>query len=41
MRLIITIFMCLALSGCTGMLLGGNVSQPPSSEEDEESKQRR
>lgn len=39
MRVIITILLALALSGCTGMLLGGNVSQPPpSSEEDETSK---
>jgi hypothetical protein len=39
MRFIITIIFALTLSGCTGMLLGGNVSQPPpSSEEDEKSK---
>ena len=38
MRILVTILIAMLMSGCTGMLLGGNVSAPPPSEEEEESK---
>lgn len=41
MRLLITILLALMLSGCTGLLIGGDVSPPEKSTEDDESEKKR
>lgn len=41
MRIFVTILLALALSGCTGMLLGGDVTPPEKTTEDEESAKKR
>ncbi len=40
MRIFVTIILGLMLSGCTGMLLGGDVAPAEETTEDEESKKR-
>ncbi|MDJ0758053.1 MAG: hypothetical protein QNJ19_01585 [Woeseiaceae bacterium] len=40
MRILATILLGLMLSGCTGMLLGGDVAPADDTTEDEESKKR-
>lgn len=41
MRILVTILLALTLSGCTGMLLGGDMSPPEKTTEDEESAKKR
>ena len=40
MKLFATILLALMLSGCTGMLLGGDVQPAEKSQDDEESKKK-
>ena len=41
MRILVTIFFGLMLSGCTGMLLGGDVTPADKPTKDEESEKKR
>ena len=41
MRIFAIMLLALALSGCTGMLLGGDVTPPEKTTEDEESAKKR